>query len=204
MTVVAAIFALVAYEAVGATRRELALPAGIGVAGLVLVPVATVAVAAGVAAAWWGRSLRSRRQSAEAVDRDVLALVELVGLGLTAGMTFRSALLDAASEAHPVLAREVRTELRHAAPHGVLTLDTPRLRPLGLVASRVATTGAPACDAVRAHVRDLRGEERARGLAAARRLPVKLLFPLALLILPGFLMLTVVPTVVAGFERLGL
>jgi hypothetical protein len=34
-------------------------------------------------------------------------------------------------------------------------------------------------------------------------LPVKLLFPLALLILPGFLLLTVGPALLTGLNRLG-
>jgi pilus assembly protein TadC len=36
------------------------------------------------------------------------------------------------------------------------------------------------------------------------RLPIKMLFPLALLILPGFLLVTVAPAVVSGISKLGL
>jgi pilus assembly protein TadC len=37
-----------------------------------------------------------------------------------------------------------------------------------------------------------------------QRLPVAMLFPLALLILPGFLLVAVVPAVVGGIARLGI
>jgi pilus assembly protein TadC len=36
------------------------------------------------------------------------------------------------------------------------------------------------------------------------RLPIKMLFPLALLILPGFLLVAVAPAVISGIARLGL
>jgi hypothetical protein len=57
---------------------------------------------------------------------------------------------------------------------------------------------------VAALVVEQRAEERARAVAAAKRLPVRMLFPLALLILPGFLVLTVGPTLLSAFDRLAL
>jgi pilus assembly protein TadC len=50
--------------------------------------------------------------------------------------------------------------------------------------------------------------DRRRAAAAASRerlakLPVKMLFPLAFLILPGFVLLTVVPPLMSGLSRLG-
>lgn len=73
-----------------------------------------------------------------------------------------------------------------------------------IVARRALSTGAPLIPAVSGHAARLRDEERSRQLSAARRLPVKLLFPLALLILPGFLVLTIGPAVLGSLERLGL
>ncbi len=75
---------------------------------------------------------------------------------------------------------------------------------LFVVARRALATGAPLAPAVSGYATALRNEERSRQLTAARRLPVKLLFPLALLILPGFLLLTVGPAVLGSLERLGL
>ena len=52
----------------------------------------------------------------------------------------------------------------------------------------------------------LAAEERAavrrRAEAHARRVPVKLLFPLVFLVLPAFVLLTVVPGLNAGLQRL--
>jgi pilus assembly protein TadC len=51
--------------------------------------------------------------------------------------------------------------------------------------------------------------DRRRAAAAASRerlarLPVKMLFPLAFLILPGFVLLTVVPPLMSGLSKLSL
>ena len=51
--------------------------------------------------------------------------------------------------------------------------------------------------------------DRKRVAAAAAsehlsKLPVKMLFPLAFLILPGFVMLTVLPPLLSGLSKLGL
>jgi pilus assembly protein TadC len=43
---------------------------------------------------------------------------------------------------------------------------------------------------------------RALGVEAARKLPVKLTIPLALLVLPGFLLLTAAPAAVGSIQRL--
>jgi hypothetical protein len=68
-------------------------------------------------------------------------------------------------------------------------------------AARAVVTGAPLVPAVDAFVREAVAERRAADLESARRLPVRLMLPLALLILPGFVLLTVGPTVLAALER---
>ncbi len=64
-----------------------------------------------------------------------------------------------------------------------------------LLLARAQTTGASIAGAVASFVDERRQEDRARSLEAARKLPVKLTIPLALLILPGFVALTVGPSV---------
>jgi pilus assembly protein TadC len=56
--------------------------------------------------------------------------------------------------------------------------------------------------AVEAFASEQRHAEHNRSLAAARRLPVKLLLPLALLILPGFVILAVGPALARSLARL--
>jgi hypothetical protein len=65
-------------------------------------------------------------------------------------------------------------------------------------------SGAPVLDAVERYGEERRAEDRAAREAALRRLPVLLSFPLALLILPGFVLLTVAPALSGAVERLGL
>ncbi len=134
-------------------------------------------------------------------DDDEALLAELTALGLTAGLTFAAA-IDAATTAVPGEASSTlrRAGRREHAPGSPL-LDDPGLF---VVARRALATGAPLLPAVSGYAAALRSEERSRQINAARRLPVKLLFPLALLILPGFLVLTVGPAVLGSLERLGL
>ena len=122
-------------------------------------------------------------------------------MGLTAGLTFPAA-VEAATTAVPGdESVRLRRAVRLDAEAGSVPSDYPGLF---LVARRALATGAPLAPAVSGYAAALRNEERSRQLTAARRLPVKLLFPLALLILPGFLLLTVGPAVLGSLERLGL
>lgn len=160
-------------------------------------PIAGVGVLLG--AGTWALFRRILRPFGREDDEALLA--ELAALGLTAGLTFPAA-VDAATAAVP---GEHSARLRRA---GRLRSDPAHASSndpgLFLVARRALATGAPLAPAVSGYAAALRSEERLRRLAAARRLPVKLLFPLALLILPGFLLLTVGPAVLGSLERLGL
>ncbi len=137
---------------------------------------------------------------------DSLRLAELTALGLSAGHTFPIALAEAAS-AVPALADEARAVSREAHRVGfaeALTRAGDGAGGLYRIAARTATTGAPLLPAVQARLDELRGAERLRRLERIRTLPVKMLFPLALLILPGFLVLTVAPTLLGALDRLRL
>jgi hypothetical protein len=156
------------------------------------------------------RSLRAasevRRRSAEA-DADVVVLAELTALGLAGGLEVAAALTGAADRVAPGLRREVGTVLRRARTLGLahsLAAASGRAERFYRLIARAVDTGAPVRAAVESFVDDAADEERAVNLAAARRLPVKLLFPLALLILPGFMVLTIGPAVLSSMRRLGL
>lgn len=134
-------------------------------------------------------------------DNDDALLAELAALGLTAGLTFPAAVEAAATAVPGEAADRLRRAGRIPGGRDNLPLGDPGLF---VVARRALTTGASLLPAVTGYARALRDEERSRRLAAARRLPVKLLFPLALLILPGFLILTIGPAILGSLERLGL
>ena len=121
-------------------------------------------------------------------------------------MPYPGAVEAAARYVGPALASQVRGTLRHSAGGTAVSFESAAGDAEGLfrLAGRAAATGAPLLPAVGAYAAELRSEARTRSLAAARRLPVRLLFPLTLLILPGFLILTVGPTVLSGVRRLGI
>lgn len=164
---------------------------------LLVAPVVAVAVALGIGA--WTVARRVLKPKVREDEEALLA--ELAAVGLTAGLTFPAA-VEAATAAVP---GEVSTLVRRAGRIHRDIDGAPSDEPgLFLVARRALATGAPLAPAVSAYATTLRSEERSRQLTAARRLPVKLLFPLALLILPGFLLLTVGPALLGSLERLGL
>ena len=148
-----------------------------------------------------GRFLLGRRPVIRNHDADDALLADLTVLGLSAGLTFPAA----AGAAAATIDGDSSTRLRRALRlRGTVDAGTEGDPALMIVARRALSTGAPLIPAVSGHAARLRDEERSRQLSAARRLPVKLLFPLALLILPGFLVLTIGPAVLGSLERLGL
>ena len=62
-------------------------------------------------------------------------------------------------------------------------------------------TGAPVAPALERLAAEERTQLRRRAEARARKVPVRLLFPLVFLVLPAFGLLTVVPALLAGFGR---
>jgi len=164
---------------------------------LLLAPVVASVFALGV-----GATIVVRRVIRQPVPDDDEALVaELTALGLSAGLSFGAA-VEAAIVAVP---GDFSSTLRRAGRRDLAAGGPPPDDPaLFVVARRALATGAPLLPAISGHAAALRSEERSRQLNAARRLPVKLLFPLAFLILPGFLILTIGPAVLGSLEHLGL
>lgn len=177
--------------------RWRAVAAGSAVLLLFVAPIAGAVVMLGLGVWAIGRRVLRPRIN----EDDEAQLAELTALGLTAGLTFPAA-IDAATEAvDSAESARLRRAGRSQADPARDPSDDPGLL---LVARRALATGAPLAPAVSGYATALRNDDRSRRLAAARRLPVKLLFPLALLILPGFLLLTVGPAVLGSLERLGL
>ena len=186
--------ALVAAIVRGNSREILA--AGV-LTAFILSPLLGVGISVGTAI--WAVT-RHRSRSSEPGD-DEAVLAELTSLGLSAGLTFSAAANAAATAVPGEASSRFRRVLRIGGGTDGNTADDDGLM---TVVRRALTTGAPLQPAVSGYATTLRNEERSRELNAARRLPVKLLFPLALLILPGFLILTIGPAVLGSLERLGL
>ena len=186
-----------------------------GSVALVLLAGAAVDVSLGLAVAavsWFvlrRRAERRRRREAGAVLAELPEAVDLFALAASAGLSVRLATEAVA----PRLAGPIGRALHTAA-------DQMRLGVEAAEALEVLTR-APAGDALRLLVRPLtdslrygsalgpaleraatlaRAERRRQAEAAARRVPLRLLFPLTLCVLPAFVLLTIVPTVAQALE----
>lgn len=199
-----AVAALVGWAAV---RRGMPQPATVAAVGwgTMAAPLPTVAVlTAAVATRRWRRAAAVTRRSREA-DADTVLLADLVALGVASGKTVRGALEAARPHLHLDLALEVDALLAAMDRTGsapALVGVGGRLSGFGRVVASAVTSGAPVVAAITAHADRVRHTRHAERIAAARRLPVRLLLPLALLILPGFVVLAVGPAVLQALARL--
>jgi tight adherence protein C len=145
------------------------------------------------------RSAAARRRD---LDRDVPQLLDLLASGSAAGLSAVSGFRRAVSAIRGPLADELRrslgsvdlgsrwrTELAAVSER----LDLPDLRRVVAILARTETLGTSLSDATRELAADVRSARRAAVAERARTAPVKMLFPLVFLILPAFLLLTVVP-----------
>lgn len=73
---------------------------------------------------------------------------------------------------------------------------------LATAMERSASLGTPLADAVRVIASEHRRERRRRAEQRARQAPVRMLFPLVFLVLPAFLLLTVVPMLLSTLGSL--
>jgi hypothetical protein len=206
-TTVEALIAAIGIQWVSTWRRPGARLRRVAVPSLVWWPWPTVAVGAVL----WLRHRLARLEKSRAIAAraraDVAVLGELTTLGLSAGLGFAQALELAAPRLEPAVRDEVAVLLRAARLNGMsaaLASSQGRCAPMFRLCARAVETGAPVAGAIDGFVDQALAEERERALTAARRLPIKLLFPLALLILPGFMILTVGPALLGSIDRLSL
>lgn len=173
---------------------------------VVVEPIFGAAVGAvTVAAGRWRRAAATTRQRRLA-DADVALFADLVILGVGAGLSLRSSVEEAARHVVDELAGEAEALVRAMDRNGVaaaLATVDGRLEGFGRVAAAAAISGAPVGAAVGAFASTLRHAEHSAAVERARRLPVRMLLPLALLILPGFVVLAVGPAVIQSLARLG-
>ncbi|MDK1019206.1 MAG: type II secretion system F family protein [Actinomycetota bacterium] len=177
---------------------------GAAAAIIIVQPLLGIACIAGVIVAARVSRIRRMRVAASRSDDDGLLAVELVGLGVTAGLPFRSAAALTAQQIGGRVGGEISSGLRDLDAGLPASVSRADIRSMFDAAASSETTGMPLAGTLNSIAR-----ERRRGAAAAAReqlgkLPIKMLFPLAFLILPGFVLLTVVPPLVSGLSRLGL
>ena len=83
-----------------------------------------------------------------------------------------------------------------------LAADSSALAEVSNVLLVATVSGAPALPALEAHSRQEHHRRHTAAVERARRLPIRLLIPLTLLVLPGFVLITVGPTVADSLARL--
>jgi tight adherence protein C len=176
--------------------------------GLLLSPALAVALGVG---RWvlGGASARSHhRQRDERIVRELPEVVDLLVLGLSAGLSVPKAIAAAAELATGVVATSLCHALGRVEMGGRLadaleslpSLEGGALRPLVRSLAASERYGVALLPALERLAVDVRAQRRRQAEVMARRLPVKLLFPLVLCILPAFALLTVVPVVASSLR----
>lgn len=160
-----------------------------------------------VLAAWNARRCARRDDAVLAAELPVT--LDLLGVAVEAGCTPYLAVELGLRWAPPATAARL-TEVREACALGATFADAlddlgaraPRLRALADALLASDRLGAPVGAALARLADEERAELRRRAEAHARRVPVRLLFPLVFVVLPAFGLLTVIPTLLAGFARI--
>ena len=192
-------------------RRWLPTVVGAGLVAIFVGPVAGAAMATLIEVLRGVREARARRLTGEARAGQLPDAVDLLVVAGAAGFTARQGLAVVAERGPPTLQGAFRAVVGRLEAGEPLTDALPRL---------IGTIGEPARGMVRAiltaerdgvpirallgHLADDARRQRRHELeAAVRRLPVRLTFPIVCCCLPAFAVLTVVPLVFVGLERLG-
>ena len=145
---------------------------------------------------------RADARRRRAMDAEIPQLLDLLAAGSAAGLSAVVGLQRSVSALRGPLATELRASLdavhmgaRWRTELAAVTerLALPDLRRAMTVLTRTETLGTSLTGATRDLAADVRSSRRAAVAERARAAPVKMLFPLVLLILPAFLLLTVVP-----------
>jgi tight adherence protein B len=191
----------------GSARLRVGRPAAVAVLTAVtlrapLLGVAGVAVVA--ARLRWRRAVLESASDREEAG-EVALLADLLVVALTAGLSLRAAFEAAGAHLESRLADGVArliAEMDRVGAAPALASAEGVLADIGRVAAGAAASGAPVAAALAGFASARRHAAHAEHSAAARRLPVRLLLPLALLILPGFVVLAVGPALLQALARL--
>jgi hypothetical protein len=195
--------AAAAFVLLVAPKRTMAL-VGPAAVGFIIHPLLGVAVLGGGLALVQLRSIRSSRTAALDADIDSALGVELVGLGVTAGLPFRNAAMMTADQLRGPIGDEISQALRSVAAGQQPKITSAAIRSMFSSAESSESAGMPLAGQLNAMALDRRRAAAAASRERLARLPVKMLFPLAFLILPGFVLLTVVPPLMSGLSKLSL
>jgi len=186
---------------------------GTATAVLLVVPgvEGALAAAGGAALAWWrssGWEGAAERRRRGALEAEVPLAIDLMVAALQVG----SGPAEALERVAEVLGGATREELQVPLARLRLGADPlavwgslsghPQLHQLGRTLARAAESGAPIAEALQRLSADLRGRRRADVEARIRQVEVKAAAPLGVCLLPGFVLLGVVPLVAGSAVHL--
>ncbi len=167
---------------------------------------------AGVVVAVQTRQKARIRQRRHDIERDLPEAIDLLGLVFGAGRPAAVALAEICervneplrSELHEVVQRSAAGEPFVEALSRLHSSLGPPVADLVYAVSAAETDGVPLGPALIRAAEEAHRRRRVRAEEAARRIPVKMLFPLVLCVLLAFCLLTVVPLLVGSIADLQL
>ncbi|MGH3649925.1 MAG: type II secretion system F family protein [Acidimicrobiia bacterium] len=157
------------------------------------------AVVGGLAPGVWRRITRRR----SAPETSITLVLLLVLVEIRSGLSVLAALIEV-SDALPGY-ESLRRVARVARVSGLvasLRYADSRLRPVVAQLARTQRSGASLSGAVRRMLESELATDRARRIARARTLPVRLMLPVTLLMLPGLVLALYAPSLLGMFEDL--
>ncbi len=146
------------------------------------------------------RANAARRAQAALLD-ELPDVIDLLLLAVGSGLNVHLAVAAVSSRAPPTIGPALQAAWQRAERGAALAdaledavIDTgDALRPLVVALTSSLRYGTPVVPALERVAAEARADRRRRAEEAARRVPVKLLFPLVACILPAFAALTVLP-----------
>ena len=156
------------------------------------------------------RMLLATRSTRRAVDAALPDAIEMLVLVIQTGMTPHQA-IDVLTHRAPSPVRPAFIEVQHRVDRGASLADALGALPdtLGPSADAVADTlamaerhGTPIAQTLEHLVLDVRERRRRHAEAAARTLPIRMSFPLVTCTLPSFVLIAIVPAVLAAMASL--
>lgn len=176
----------------------------------------TVVVAVVIGVLGWhlpGVFVRWRARSRlNVIDRDLPQFIDLLVATIEAGSAFASALDSVTNRFHGPLGAELQLTMRQqslgigteqALNDMVERVDTPSVRAFVRTVIRAESHGASIGPVLRHLASDIRQRRRATARERIQKAPIKLLFPLAFLILPALLLAILFPAMYTLINTLG-
>jgi tight adherence protein C len=192
-------------------RRLLPAVAAVVVGALVL-PLAAPLLGLAAWAVPVVRQHRRQDQHRHEVRRALPEAVDLLRVGIAAGLNVPLAVAAVARRTHGPIGEQLQWALGQV-DGGARFADAlddaadrlgPDARPLLAALAASDRYGAPLAEPLARLADDARIDRRRRAEEIARRIPVRLLFPLVVCVLPAFALLTVAPLIAGGLGSLRL